>query len=148
MTLVPVDAADVRLDRLLQLYVFEWSALVPAPIGPDARYTYPGLDEYDDRARHAAYLFVDDDLPVGFALVSADDAGTWHVKEFFTILGVRRRGLGLAAARQLLATQARWTWTVRPENAAALAFWRRVASDAVITAEPGADGIVRTRFRT
>ena len=40
-----------------------------------------------------------------------------------------------------------WTWTVRPENPAALAFWRRVAPTATVTPEPGDDGIVRTRMR-
>jgi len=39
-----------------------------------------------------------------------------------------------------------WTLTVRPENPAALAFWRAAWPDAVEVLEPGADGITRTRL--
>jgi predicted acetyltransferase len=147
VTLVAVDADDARLDRLLQLYMAEWTALLPRPIGADARFAYPGLAAYRDRARHAAYLFVEAGLPAGFALVACDAAGAWHVQELFVLPGLRGRGVGLAAARALLATRAAtWTWTVRPENPAALAFWRRLAPDAEVAIEVGADGVARTRF--
>jgi predicted acetyltransferase len=147
LALLQVDADDVRLDRLLQLYMFEWTALIPRPIGPDARFDYPDLPAFGDHERHAAYLFLDGELPVGFALVLHDDAGAWHIEEFFVLIAARRQGLGAGAARQLLATRAaRWTWTVRPENPGALAFWRRVAPAAAETVEVGADGVTRTRL--
>ncbi len=147
IALVQVGPDDVRLDRLLQLYIFEWSARVAVPIGPDARYPYPELSDYADRDDHAAYLVVDGDRPVGFALAARDGAAVWHVEEFFVIHGARRRGVGADAARQLLASRpGRWTWTVRPENPEALAFWERVAPAAERTVEVGADGIARTRL--
>ncbi len=143
-----MDHDDARLDRLLQLYMHEWSALVPTAIGDDARFTYPRLPAWADHARHAAYLFVVDARPQGCALIAQDDAADWHVEEFFVIAGARRHRLGLAAAAALFAAHpGRWTWTVRPENARALAFWRHVAPDAAVTDEPGADGVVRTRMR-
>ena len=148
-SLVRVDHDEPRLDRLLQLYMHEWSALVPTAIGADARFVYPKLAAWADGERHAAYLFLDEDgRPLGFALVTIDDAGDAHVEEFFVIAGARRHGLGATAARALFATHAgAWTWTVRPENAGALAFWGRVAPTATCTPEPGKDGVVRTRMR-
>jgi predicted acetyltransferase len=146
LELARVAHDDLRLDRLLQLYMHEWSALVATPIDAEARYTYRDLPAWSDRERHAAYLIVDE-VPIGFALIARDDAGTWHVEEFFVIAGARRRGAGAIAAQALFAAHpGTWTWTVRPENPAALAFWRRVAPDARVSAEPGVDGITRTRM--
>ncbi|MCA9677296.1 MAG: hypothetical protein KC464_19890, partial [Myxococcales bacterium] len=101
VALHPVGPDDPRLERLLQLYLHEWSALVATPIDGDARYPYPGLAAFggDD---HAAYLFVADARPVGFALIARDAAGAWHVEEFFVIAGARRRGLGASAAALVL----------------------------------------------
>jgi predicted acetyltransferase len=148
-SLVRVAHDEPRLDRLLQLYMHEWSALVPTAIGADARYVYPTLSAWADQARHAAYLLLDaDDRPLGFALVAIDDDGVAHVEEFFVIAGARRHGVGATAAHALFATHAgAWSWTVRPENPAALAFWKRIAPTATVTAEPGRDGVVRTRMR-
>ena len=147
LQLARVSHDDLRLERLLQLYMHEWSALVATPIDSEARYTYRELAAWTDRERHAAYLFVDE-VPVGFALVARDVAETWHVEELFVIAGVRRRGVGAVAVRALFAAhRGPWSWTVRPENPAALAFWRRVAPDARVSAEHGDDGIMRTRMR-
>lgn len=146
LSLVTVAHDDPRLDRLLQLYMHEWSALVATPIGADARYTYADLPAWRDTDRHAAYLVIDE-VPIGFALAARDDSGIWHVEEFFVVAGARRHGAGAIAARALFAAHpGAWSWTVRPENPAALAFWRRVAPDARVTAEPGADGVTRTRM--
>ncbi len=43
VTLVPVARDDVRLARLMQLYLHEWSAIFPdrVRIGADALFTYP-----------------------------------------------------------------------------------------------------------
>ncbi|MBK9036295.1 MAG: GNAT family N-acetyltransferase [Myxococcales bacterium] len=148
LELVQVDADDVRLDRLLQLYMHEWSALVPTTIGADARFDYRHLPAYVDRARHGAYLIVDGAAPIGCALVAQDDDGCWHVEEFFVIAGARRHGAGAAAARRLFAIHpGPWSFTVRPENAGALAFWRRVVPEAAAAVEVGADGVARTRLR-
>jgi predicted acetyltransferase len=150
VALVQVDFDDVRLGRLLQLYIHEWSNRVPASMGEDALFAYPDLPCYRDQDSHAAFLIVDPQdgrRPVGFALAMRDETTCWHVEEFFVIAGVRRGGIGCAAARALFATRSgRWTLTVRPENPAALAFWRRVAPDAEERLEVGRDGVSRTRF--
>lgn len=147
--LAKIDADDPRLDRLLQLYIHEWSARLPIPLNEEARFVYAKLPNYRDLDGHAAHLILDDDRrsPVGFALARRDDSERWHVEEFFVIYGARRRGVGIAAARAFVGLYpGPWTLTVRFENPAALEFWRRAAPGADETVEVGTDGIRRTRL--
>lgn len=144
--LVQVDGDDARLGRLLQLYIHEWSAKLPVPIGADALFAYPGLAAYGDREAHRAFLFVDG-APLGFALLARDESGAWSVAEYFVVAGARKRGIGAAAARRIFAElPGPWTFTVRPENPEGLAFWRRIVPGAAERVEVGADGLARTRF--
>lgn len=144
-----VGTNDVRLQRLLQLYLHEWSARVRVPIGPDALYTYP-----PKLAPLSADLFLDIDagVPVGFALTYRDERGAQHVEEMFVIAGARRSGVGRGAVLQIFAARpGPWTLTVRPENPEGLAFWRRTTAELESISvdereERGADGIVRTRL--
>jgi predicted acetyltransferase len=140
-----VPANDVRLGRLLQLYMHEWSDKVPIPLGADALYVYPHLDRFAGEA-HECVLFFADTRLVGLALAFGDDRGTWHVEEMFVVAGERSRGVGAAAFAALTALRpGRWTLTVRPENPRALAFWTRLLPVAPVP-ELGADGVTRSRF--
>ncbi|MCB9594692.1 MAG: hypothetical protein H6719_18375 [Sandaracinaceae bacterium] len=145
--LLQVGGDDARLERLMQLYLYEWSGLLPVPIEADARFRYADMAAYEDREGHAAYLFLDGEVPIGFGLVAKHGEGAWRVAELFLIAGARGGGLGADLARRLLATRpGPWTWTVRPERPAALAFWRRAFPTASEAVEVGADGITRTRM--
>jgi len=123
----------------------EWSALLPMKPGPDGAFVYPHAHRYVDDD-HEAALFVEAERVVGFALVRRT-ADVWQVQELFVAPPERRRGVG---ARALAALCARhpgpWTLTVRPENPAALAFWRRAIGEEPVE-ERGDDGVVRQRFR-
>ncbi|MGO8995894.1 MAG: GNAT family N-acetyltransferase [Polyangiaceae bacterium] len=145
ITVTWVEPDDVRLGRLMQLYLHEWSAILPhrVRIGSDALFR---LDS--DLTQLRAALFVDEEaLPAGFALIGRDDTGLAHVEEFFVVLGTRRRGVGTAAARALFQAEPRpWTLTVRPENRSALHFWRRAMPGSVEQVEVGEDGVARTRL--
>lgn len=141
---LPVARDDERLGRLLQLYLHEWSDRVAVPIGNDGLFSYPGLEL--EGLTHEAVLFIKGARPVGFALAARDDTLTWHVEEFFIVLGERRRGCGALAVEALTSRHpGRWTLTVRPENPDGLAFWLRVLGTQPV-AETGDDGIVRQRF--
>ena len=148
--LLQVEIDDARLARLLQLYMHEWSGLVPMAIDADAQFVYDELPLYADRETRAAYLLVDgsDGLtPLGFALIQRDAAACHHVEEFFVVAGARRRGARAPAPRRLFAARpGPWTLTVRPENPAGLAFWRAVAPDGEAQVDVGADGVARTRL--
>ncbi len=141
-----VSIDDPRLGRLLQLYLHEWSAKVPVPIGVDACFVYPHRPAWRDDPGHDAVLFLAGDIPVGFALARRDEAETWHVDEMFIVAAERRRGVGKAAFEQLVALHpGRWTLTVRPEVPDALAFWLRVVGEPP-RVELGLDGVKRHRF--
>jgi predicted acetyltransferase len=149
VTLARIVADDQRLARLMQLYIHEWSALIPVPIGDDALFRYDFLELARDHEKRIPFLFCapPGSAPVGFGLVM-HETGVSTVEEFFVIAGARRRGVGLAATQSLFATHpGPWTFTVRSENPSALSFWRQVAPGADEQVELGADGIVRTRFR-
>jgi predicted acetyltransferase len=144
-----VHGGDARLGRLVQLYLHDWSAMIPLPIDEDASFPHDELPLYGAEGGRVAFLLRDEErrAPVGFALLLVDPTGCWHVEDFFVVAGLRRRGVGTAAARALFATRpGRWSLTVRPENPSALAFWSRVVPGARRTLETGRDGVTRTRL--
>jgi predicted acetyltransferase len=148
VTLARIDANDQRLAHLMQLYIYEWSALIRVPIGDDALFRYDFVELAQDHEKRIPFLFLMPPAsPVGFGLI-VHETGLATVEEFFIIAGARRHGLGLAAAQALFATRpGPWTLTVRSENPAALKFWRRVAPGADEQVAVGADGMIRTRLR-
>src|SRR5262249_10579047 len=133
--------------RLVQLYVHEWSALLPHEIGADGLYECDWIAGYRDLEARGVYLFVDGERPGGFGLVSRFPGGGWAGGGFFVGAGARPRGVGRAAAAALFATRpGPWTLTVRPENPRARAFWSAILPDAGVAVEVGADGVARTRL--
>nr|AYM54405.1 hypothetical protein [Phaselicystis flava] len=74
--------------------------------------------------------------PIGFACVGQapfpfmSPERDFHLSEFFVLRKHRRRGLGRAAARALFDRfPGTWELSEVPENAAAIAFWRRIIGE-------------------
>ena len=120
----------VRLDEkavlaaMLQDYIAEMVQFAPEARAGQA---YPYFDLYwsEPETRWPFWLCVDD-ARAGFALVRRDAAGM-QMAEFFVTSAYRRRGIGVAAARRLIARfPGPWRITQRQGNAAAIAFWHRV----------------------
>lgn len=139
VTLEPVLRSQAAtLSNLLELYVHDFSELTAVELGEDGRFRYP-LDErwWTDPAHHPFFVRRAGKL-CGFALVRrgsrvTDDAAVMDVAEFFVVRGVRRQGVGCAAARSLLAAfPGPWEIRVRDSNPAAWRFWLR----AIEPAEP------------
>ena len=123
------EAEKPQLWRYLQDYIRELSPFEgrPAPLGD---VPYPYFDDYW-REPQARWPFwgLRDDVPAAFALVRKE-ADRFTMAEFYCLPPFRRAGFGLAFARALLARHpGRWEITEFAEHAAAVAFWRRVASD-------------------
>jgi predicted acetyltransferase len=119
------EEAKPTVRRLLELSAYDFSAIDGRDIGPDGEYGYPYLDHYWGAANdRAAFLFHVDAQLAGFALVRL---GTPHqVAEFLVLPKYRRRGLGTAAARQVLSVwYGEWLTRELPGNDGAVAFWRR-----------------------
>jgi predicted acetyltransferase len=125
-----LESDQPKLENLLELYVHDFSELLGLTPGEDGRFSYPKLPLYWREDGRAPFLVRADERLVGFALVSrgsqvSGDPDVWDVAEFFVVRGVRRRGVGLAAAEALFATRA-GTWEVRvlDLNASARRFWQ------------------------
>lgn len=77
-----------------------------------------------------AYLLMNDDGPVGLALVRGLTGPTRVLNSFFVVRGIRRSGIGLRAVRALAAQHpGPWQVAFQDDNTAAVHFWRRVATE-------------------
>jgi predicted acetyltransferase len=115
------------LWRYLQLYIYDMSRFTGAGL-VDGLFPYPRFDAYfADRGRCAFWAEVEGEI-AGFALQRFDAGdGCNEVAEFFILNRLRRQGLGLAFARQLLArAPGPWKLHQLASNAPAIAFWHRV----------------------
>jgi predicted acetyltransferase len=118
--------AQERADAaaMLQDYIAEMALLVR---DVRAGQTYPHFDLYwsEPDTRWPFWLKVDD-ANAGFAFVRRDEAAT-QMAEFFVARPYRRHGIGLGAARRLIARfPGPWRITQRESNEPAIAFWHRV----------------------
>lgn len=132
--LAPLRREDEgRLDRLMQLYLHDFSEIFGWAPGEDGRFENRHLPiDWGDRSR-SAFLVRANGALAGFALVIRGP-GTpplMDVAEFFVVRGLRRRGVGWEAARALFARfPAPWQVRVLERNPAALAFWERAVTEA------------------
>jgi predicted acetyltransferase len=128
---VPTEQSDI-LERLMELYLYDFSEFDGSEIGPDGRYGYFPLRLYWIEAhRHPFFIRVGGKL-AGFVLVSrynylngGDD--NWVIAEFFVLRKYRRHGIGTRVAC-LAFDRFPGSWQVGqiPENTSARVFWRNV----------------------
>ena len=140
------------LWRYLQFYIYDMSRFTGAqPV--DGEFPYSQFDAcWSDGDRRSAWWVMVGGEIAGFALVRLDaDEGRHEIAEFFIVNRWRRRGIGLAFARQLL-TRFPGPWRLHElaNNHGAIAFWRRVLAGFAPYAETAidhADGIDRIEQR-
>jgi predicted acetyltransferase len=122
------------LANLLELYIHDFSEVIPLELGPDGRFGYPELPRYWSEPGRFPFLIAVDGHWGGFALVRqgsriSGDPEVWDLAEFFVARGLRRRGVGIAAAHLVWRRFAgRWEVRVMQENVAALHFWQRAVA--------------------
>jgi predicted acetyltransferase len=125
-------SAEPLLDRLMQLYAYDFSEILGADIGEDGRFAagtaLAGC--WTDPRRHPFVLRADGQI-AGFAILEersrlTGDLDVADVAEFFVLRRFRRLGVGTAAAaRAFDLFPRRWEVRQRSANTAATAFWRR-----------------------
>jgi predicted acetyltransferase len=129
------------VERLWQLYRHDLSEFrgthgpagfrgsLPSEDGTfHVRTLLPFLEADADRA---AYLLYSGSSAGGFAFVSGVTSPVRLLCEFFVVRGLRRHGIGRAAADELFARHpGTWEIAFQENNVAAARFWRRVASEA------------------
>lgn len=120
------------LERLLQLYHYDFTEFVPFKLGPDGTYAYRYLDAYWEpepgEERHPLLVRVDGEL-AGFAMVRFVNE-TYVMAEFFVMRPFRRGGVGWRVAMEVFRRfPGKWIVHQVPANLPAQAFWRRVIGE-------------------
>lgn len=131
-SLQPVSPAQrPLLERLWQLYAHDLSQFRGSMPDGDGLFRSGRLPLYFEDPDRTVHLIAAADEPAGFAMVRRLDDGTRVLGEFFVVRAARRRGIGRAAALELLrAHPGSWQIAFQEENPDAARFWREVAAAA------------------
>jgi predicted acetyltransferase len=131
VTIEPVDASSRSVvERLAQLERHDLSELVGWLPDDAGRFEVPRLDRFFSDADHHAYLLRADGSLAGFALVRPIEDGVSFIHSFFVVRGLRRQGVGRAAAAQLLRSRpGPWAIAFLETYEEAGTFWRAVARE-------------------
>ncbi|MGW0198290.1 GNAT family N-acetyltransferase [Nonomuraea sp. NPDC003201] len=130
-TVRPVSAADhLTVERLWLMFRHDMAEFQGGLPNPDATYHGDRLRSALEDDDWAAYLFTSDDRPVGFSFVRALSGPARVLNSFFVVRGARRSGIGMEVVREVISRHpGPWKIAFQDSNAAAVAFWRRVATE-------------------
>src|SRR5262249_4483517 len=123
------------LERLMQLYLYDFAAIDDWPIADDGRYgNATTLASFWKDPQMMSFFVRVDGVPAGFVLVPtgaySGGEGPRDVSEFFTLRPPRRRGVGTEVARRVFDRYpGKWEVTQLARNVDAQAFWRRVIGE-------------------
>lgn len=125
----------LRLDRLMQLYVHDFTDFLEWDLNEEGRFEEEILAEYFVDEPKFAWLIRADGKLAGFVLVNMetvlkDNAGGHNVREFFVVRRWRRYGVGKAAAIQIFSRfPGKWEVRVMQRNVKAQKFWEATISE-------------------
>lgn len=116
--------------NLLQLYLHDFSEMLEIELRDDGRFGARRLPPYWEEPGHRPFLITTGGRLAGFVFArreTRDGAGeVWDVAEFFVARGLRRRGIGRAAAHALWRRlPGAWQVRVLEENPQAKRFWQQ-----------------------
>jgi predicted acetyltransferase len=113
------------MENLLQLYIHDFSEMVPLEIGEDGRYEYKDLNRYWSDPGRWPFLAKLGGKLAGLVLVTTAGGGDrYDMAEFFVLRSYRHRGVGRELAEKVwLRFPGPWQIRVREQNVAALKFW-------------------------
>jgi len=128
--IIPATVAHQEvLANLLQLYMHDFSEIIPLELGPDGRFEYPELPHYFSEASRFPFLVAIDGRWAGLVFVRQNEyegGKVWDMAEFFLLRGYRRRGIGTAVAHLVFSRfPGAWEVRVMDANRAATHFWQQ-----------------------
>ncbi|MCA9639196.1 MAG: GNAT family N-acetyltransferase [Myxococcales bacterium] len=118
------------LERLMQLYCYDWSALADLDVDEQGRFSGVDLEPYWSAEGHHPFVLRVDGRPAGFALVQVRSrltgtTGVHDMAEFFVLRRYRRQGIGYTAACAVFDLfRGPWEVRQRANNMDATHFWR------------------------
>jgi predicted acetyltransferase len=123
------ESEKPKLWEELQNYLAELSKL-GGRTAVNGVFPYRYFDAYWREPGRWPFWIKAQEAIAGFALVRKLDDGAFEMAEFYIRPEHRRSGIGAGSARELFARfPGRWHLSEFKENAAAIAFWRRVLQD-------------------
>jgi predicted acetyltransferase len=117
------------LANLMSLYLHDFSEIFGDTPRNDGTFDDPGLSRFISEAHRVAFLIKVEGALAGFALASRGsviDASqeVWDMSEFFVVRGLRRQGVGQAAASAVFQRLGgAWEVRVLDRNQGASKFW-------------------------
>lgn len=147
---------QLTLANLLELYIHDFSELVPIDVGDDGRFGYRNLSLYWSDHSRLPFLAQLRGKLVGFALVTqiSEPLGedqVWDMAEFFVLRRYRHRGIGTELATEVWRRcPGRWQIRVMEENTTARGFWESAIAKFTGTSAHSSgfvvDGVLWYRF--
>jgi predicted acetyltransferase len=127
----PVVTADrLLMERLWLMFRHDMSDYTRALPNEDGMFRSERLASAFGDPDWAGYLITWQDRPAGFALVRGLTGHTRVLNSFFVVRAARRSGIGLRAAAHVTSRHpGPWEVAFQDANQAAVAFWRRVATE-------------------
>jgi predicted acetyltransferase len=127
----PADATHrLVLERLWLMFRHDISEFGRQLPNPDGTFRSERLQAAFCDPDWEAYVIMQDDRPVGFAVVRGLASQVRVLSSFFVVRAVRRTGVGLRAVREVVGRHpGRWEVPFQDNNLAAVRFWRRVATE-------------------
>lgn len=120
------------LNNLLQLYLHDISLYFPIDFDSNSgTYIYDDLNKYFALSENYAYLFMDDNNIIGFALVDKDvDANEMVVQEMFILNNYKNKGYGKEAIFNVFDTyKGNWIIKSLPCSSKSENFWNKAIKE-------------------
>lgn len=131
---VPYEKKNA-LRQLLELYTYDFTEYIPFHLNEDGTFGYPNLDQYWTRKEcHPFFIRAGHHL-AGFAMVSdycpVRGEGYRSIEEFFVMKSYRRQGVGLEAAKAVIAAfpGSKWEIGQHGKNTVSQKFWETVVNE-------------------
>ncbi len=125
-------AADrPMVERLWLMFRHDMSEFGGQLPNPDGTFRAERIAAAFDDRNWAGYVFTGpEDRPVGFAIIRSLDGPARVLNSFFVVRSMRRAGVGMQAVSAIVAEHpGPWEVAFQDANAAAVSFWRRVATE-------------------
>lgn len=130
----PIEQKPI-LQRLMQLYLHDFSEIDLCDVNNDGIFEYKYLDLYWTESGRLPFLVYVEEKIAGFVLISkhsyvSDDKTAHVVSEFFIMRKYRRRGIGTHVAQKIFKMfPGKWEVQQIENNKIAQSFWKKVIDD-------------------
>jgi len=133
-TIVKAELNDKPiLQRLLELYAYDFSEFDNADLNIHGEYGYPRLDYYWNETDRYAYLLKTDNNISGFSMIRTEyynNTNTFSMAEFFILKKYRFKGIGkYFALNNFKMHLGDWEVPVMKSNLIALKFWENILKE-------------------